>query len=162
MKLSNIPIERTVKPDTAPVAGGEFSLRPNKGGGWLIKSLRFTFAASAAVADRTIALEVSHNGDVYLTTAGIETIAATELGVFVAFGGGQTILPNAAYIPIPWPTDGLWLPQGHTLESVTFNGDVADQFDLVVARVIEYPSGSDRTLWPIGPGVTLPLELTQE
>jgi len=157
---SNRPIERTVTPDVAPVAGGEFTLRPNKGGGWLIKSLRFILETSAAVANRTVGLEVSHSGNIYLTTAGIEVVPENELGVFCAFGGGQTILTNAAYIPIAWPTDGLWLPQGHELTSVTFNGDVADQFSLVVARVIEYPSGSERELWPYGPGVALPPELT--
>lgn len=157
---SNRPIERTVKPDVAPVAGGEFSLRPNKGGGWLIKSLRFIFEASAAVATRTVGLEVSDGTNIYLTTAGQDTLAATESGVFVAFGGGPAVAANAAYIPIAWPTDGLWLPQGHTLTSVTFNGDVADLYSEVVARVVEYPTGSERELWPYGPGVALPPELT--
>lgn len=157
---SNRPIERTVTPDITPAAGAEFSFRPNKGGGWLIKSLRYILAASAAVADRTAALEVSDGTKVYLTTAGLDTLAATESGVFVAFNGGPAAPVNAAYIPVPWPTDGLWLPQGHTLRSVTFNMDVADQYSEIVARVVEYPSGSERELWPFGPGVALPPELT--
>jgi hypothetical protein len=156
---SNRPIERTVKPDVAPVAGGEFSFRPNKGGGWLIKHLRFVFTASAAVATRTTAFEVNDGTNIYMTTAAQATIAAAGSRVFCAWSGDPVAPANVAYIPIGWPTDGLWLPQGHTLRSVTFNLDVGDLYTEVVARVVEYPSGSQRELWPIGPGVTVPPEL---
>jgi hypothetical protein len=157
---SNRPFWRVVKPDTAPAAGDEFTLRANKGGGWLVKSLRFVLEASAAVADRTAALEVTDGDQVLVTFAAHETIAATESGIYQAFPGIGEYAANAALISVAWPHGGLWLPQGYALRSVTFNMDVADQYSEIVARVVEYPSGSERELFPFGPATALPSELT--
>lgn len=154
----NRPIERTWRPATPLVAGDQIDVRPDKGGGWLIRSLRFVLNTSAVAGNRTVVIEVSDGTDIYLTTASHVVLAAGSGAVYCAFGGINSRAAALGFIPIDWPTDGLWLPQGHRMRTVLISGDAGDIISEAVARVVEYPSGPDRTLFPYGPGIFSPTD----
>lgn len=158
MTVFDRPIERTVRPATAPVAGDQLDFRPNKGGGWLIRSLRFVFTASGVAGNRTIVFEASDGTDIYLTTAAQAVLAAAGSSVYCAFAGIPPRASAVGYIAIDWPTDGLWLPQGHRLRTTVLSGDAGDLFEDVTMRVVEYPSGPTNTKFPYGPGIFSPTD----
>jgi hypothetical protein len=156
MNPSNRPIERIVKPETAPAAGADWILRPNKGGGWLIRSLCFVLSTSGVAGNRVPQLFASTGEAIWFATSAQTALSINADGTYCAFGGANAHAASIGVFGIDWPTDGLWLPQGNRLECATLAIDAADQYDQIFARVVEYPSGSDQDLWPFGPGVPLP------
>ena len=152
MPSYNAPMHRIVKPATAPAAGEDWQLKATNGAGWLIRSLTFVFFASAAVANRSVVLSASDGERTYFMTAAGGVMQANDLGTYYAFAGSVRGVATTDIIALDWPTDGLWLPQGCSLESATSGLDVADEYTDIIASVVEYPSGPVRELWPLGPG----------
>lgn len=160
MQVANRPIERTLRPNVSPAAGSEFAFIPNKGGGWLIRTLRFLLTTNATVANREVTLTVSDGTDVYAQFAATSVQAASLAIAYGAFPGAARASELITFKSIDWPAGGLWLPQGHTLSSATSNLNGADAYTLIRARAIDYPSGAERLLWPLEAGQPAPPELT--
>ena len=145
---NNRPITRVVKPNTAPAVGGEFSFTPNLGGGWLFHSLTFLLVTSAVAATRVPTLTASNGSDRYLQLVGANGQIANTTNRYTAYPGASNGSQGGGIISFDFPSQGLWIPQGNTLASVTANIDAGDQYSLVVAQVTEYPTDED---WPITP-----------
>jgi hypothetical protein len=159
MGVLNRPIMRTVRPNVAPAAGGEFSFIPKSGGGWLVLTMRFILQASAAVANREVSLRLTDSENAY-AQFGATTIQTANQGIaYVAYPGASNGANIGTLKTVDWPTLGLWVPPGHVLSSATTSMQGADQYSLIFARVIEYPSGPNSELWPLGPTTPMPAEL---
>lgn len=162
MGILNRPLMRTVKPDAAPAAGAEFSFTPKSGGGWLVLYMRFILQASAAAANREVSLRLTNREDTY-AQFGATTVQTANQGIaYVAYPGASNGANIGTLKTVDWPTNGLWVPQGHVLSSATTSLQAADQYSVIFARVVEYPSGPEFELWPLGPGLTMPAELMGE
>jgi len=157
---SNRPIERVVQPEEAPAAGADWILRPRSGGGWLIRSLAFVLSTSGVAGNRIPQLFASTGEKIWFATSAQTALSINADGTYSAFGGANAHAASIGVFSIDWPTDGLWLPMGNRLECATIAIDAGDQYSSIFARVVEYPSGSERDLWPLGPGTPLPPELT--
>lgn len=159
MSVVNRPIWRTVKPATAPAAGAEFSFTPKSGGGWLVTYMRFILQASAVAANREVSLRLTDGQNAY-AQFGATTVQTANQGIaYVVYPGASNGANIGTLKTVDWPSIGLWVPQGHTLSSATTSIDAGDQYSLIFARVLEYPSGPERDLFPFGPGEALPPEL---
>lgn len=145
---NNRPITRVVKPLAAPAAGAEFSFRPNLGGGWLFHSLTFILTTDATVQTRVPTLQASNGSDVYLQMVGSNGQVASTVNRYTAYPGASNGSQGGGIISFDFPSQGLWIPQGNTLSSVTVNLAAADQYSVIVAQVTEYPTDVD---WPITP-----------
>lgn len=158
MEQFNKPLWRTVKPVATPVAGGVFTFQPGSNGGWLVRSLRFLLATDATAATRLVMLQALHAEDIYMQTAAVNGQTANNTNVY-SYVAGQSGGANVTnMLAMDGPTDGIWLPQGHVLRAAVSNIQAGDLFTQVVARVVEYPTGPNREVWPYGPGVALPAE----
>lgn len=155
----NRPIMRTIKPDTAPVAGAGFTFRPNKDGGWLFRGMRFLFTTDANAATRQVMLQAASGTDVYMQMSANNSQVASRADVYSWFPGASGSALIAGMLTINCPTDGLYLPKGHTLTAVISNIQATDLFTQVVARVVEYPDGPERELWAYGPGAFSPQDM---
>jgi hypothetical protein len=93
-------------------------------------------------------LAASNGTDTYLQLVGSNGQAASTVNRYTAYPGASNGAQGGGIISFDFPSQGLWIPQGNTLSSVTANIDVADQYTLIVAQVTEYPTDED---WPITP-----------
>ncbi len=147
------PVERVQRfPVQAakPAAGADWALTPTGLGGWRILSLTATLAASAAVANRFVALTADDQTMTYfrVPSGGAQTAGLTLH--YSAFDGSSVFAPVGADQELDWPTGGLFLAQGNFLRSVTTGIDVADQWSNITAMVEELPTGRQFLFTPTG------------
>jgi hypothetical protein len=126
-----------------PAAGAEFTLRAPGQGLWRVVSLAFTFTASAAVANRRVALVADDQTDVWFAAESTVDVAAAAAVRFGAYAGANAAGLTAVLVNIPLPNEGLLLQPGHRLRSSTALLDVGDAFTLIRAQVQEYPQGPE-------------------
>lgn len=129
-----------------PAAGADFTIKPNRLGDWLVRKLVLTLATSATVATRAMVIKATDGSDTYFLTASDTTQAASLTQQFTAFEGNANFTGAGTVFSIGWPTHGLYLPQGYTLQSQIGNIQAADQISSVRLWVEEYPTGPD-TSW---------------
>lgn len=150
MSVFNKPIQRIVK-ISDPTAGAEISFTPSGGGGVLFRSLRFRLVASAAAANRAVSLSVTNGTDEWFRSRANVTQIATEDRVYGGYEGASAGATGAAVVALDFPSNGLWVPRGHTLRTITASIDVGDQFSAIAGYGIEFPSGPEWELWPVYP-----------
>lgn len=141
------PVPRII-PITAPGAGVEIDIVPTTSGGWLIRTIRATLVTSAAVATRTPTLSADDTISEWYRAAPGATQAASLTRVYSGFHSSAGAASAGPVIAWGIPADGLWLPQGHHLRTITDLIDVGDQWSNVVISVIEFPTGPNVQLWP--------------
>jgi hypothetical protein len=141
------PVQRFI-PFTQPAAGAEIDIVPDTSAGWLIRSLRFTFTSDATVPARTVTLSATDTAREYWRAAAGASQAASLIRTYCGFAGSSGALSGGPVIALQFPKDGLWLPQGHHLATITDAIVAGDQYTNVAANIIEFPSGPDVTLWP--------------
>lgn len=133
-----------------PAVGAEFTLRPQGQGGILVQSLLFTFTASAVVGNRVPSLALSDGTTVIWRTQAPTNVAAAGVVPYVAFDGGFPNTAAGGLVTLGWPNQGLWIPQGYSLSSVTAGLDAAgDQYSGIVAYWQEFTSGPDYYAIPV-------------
>lgn len=138
-----------VIPVAAPAAGAEIDIVSTAAAGWLVRSIRFRLVTGVAVAVRTVALTLDNQTDEYLRTPAGATQAASLTDIYTGYSGSAGAISSAPDIVIGLPVDGLWMPQGHHLRTVTNNIDAGDQYSQIVMSVIEYPTGPNPPMWPV-------------
>jgi len=132
------PIYRRIRVP-APAAGAEVTKQPDGAGLWVVRSVLVPLVTSAAVANRAVALTVADGEGVYLRTPAGTVQAATLTRNYCAYPGSSGAVATGVTVPIAWPTNGIVLPQGHTLSTATDAIDVADAYGIMVLEVTEYP-----------------------
>jgi hypothetical protein len=70
---------------------------------------------------------------------------------YAAFDGSPMSTAAVSIIHLAWPTNGVVLPIGCSLRSVTVGLDVADQYSNIVAFVEELSAGFGREYVPSTP-----------
>lgn len=126
---------------TDPAAGGEFALTAPGGEFWRIVSLAFTLVTSAAVANRVVSLVGDDQTDAWFRVVSNQNVPAGQTVNYCAFSGapGNAAVNNK--VMIPFPDNGLLVPPGMRLRSVTDLVDVGDQYSAVRALVQVFPQG---------------------
>lgn len=132
-----------------PAAGANFTVSPNRVGDWLVHQVVFTLATSAVVANRSVTLRATDGNNPYFLTTSATTQAASLSQQFSAYEGSGGSAGAAPTFTIGWPTRGLYLPQGHSLQSVIGNIDVTDQLSAIALWVSEFPTGPDTSWSPV-------------
>jgi len=135
----------------APAAGAEFSITPNMAAHWLIRSFSVSLTASAVAGDREISLAADNGTSVWWRAIVEDIQVANTTRSYSAFGGAVGSFATADVVTLGFPTDGLFLPQGHRLRSITATLDAGDQFSALTAFIIEFPTGPFTHFWPIPP-----------
>lgn len=143
----DVPYLKAVQVAT-PAAGAEFVITGPGQGIWRVIALRAVLTTSATVATRIPGLTYGTSDGLVGHTAGLGTVAASLAASWSGFAGS----PNTAGAGVvhQWavPTDGYLLLPGWTLSSLTAAIDATDQWSLVRALVVEYPTGPDKRLTP--------------
>lgn len=150
MSQFNKPIQRIVEP-TNPAAGAEFSLTPSGAGGLLIRSMVFTMTADANVASRAVHLTVTNGSRRWYASRANSVQTAGQSFIYAAYEGCSAGATGATVIALDFPANGLWVPRGHTLATLTSNMQVGDQYSAIGLYAIEFPSGPEWELWPTYP-----------
>lgn len=143
----NLPVNRIITPEN-PGAGLGFTLTPEGGGHWLIRTLRFTLVSDATVATRAVMLDVTNGNTPYSRMSASATQVAALTRVYSGQNGSQADAAIGAHIPLRLPLDGIWLPQGHSLVVGVENIQAADQISAIAAHVFEFPTGPGEHVWP--------------
>jgi len=138
-----------------PAPGADFSLAAPGQGSWRVLSLRAHLLASAAVATRVPTLLVTGSDGIVAQLVGTGSVAAGAAADWSGFAGAGNVAGATAVHQWSFPTDGVLLLPGFTLSSLTAAIDVADQWSLVRALVVEYPTGP---LWRLTPDVSMFVE----
>lgn len=150
----NKPIARTFEVASPAVAQG-FTITPNTAGDWLIRSLTFQLVTDANAATRAVTLSVSDTAVSYrLLTAGA-TQAASLTRVYSGSEGVSGAAGAGGFIQLNFPTEGIWLPVGHTLTVAVENIQAGDQISAIRGYRFEFPKGPREHFWPM---VTLLME----
>lgn len=123
----------------APAVATDWTLRNDRGSLWLIRSIIFSLVTDANVANRSVAIQVTAGEDVWFRTVSAVVQAASLTRTYSAFTGSPAGADNASAILMAWPTDGLWVPPGHVVSSLTGLIQAGDQFGALLADVVEYP-----------------------
>lgn len=147
MDPRNAPRYRVI-PIQSPAAGAEVSIVPDTSAGWLVRGLRFTLLTSAVAGARTVTLAVDDTIAEYVRAPAVATQAASLSRVYSGYPGSASAIAAGPVIPLQMPADGLWLPQGHRLRTITDLIDVGDQYGGISLAVIEFPTGPDTFMWP--------------
>lgn len=150
----DVPYVKAVNVAT-PGAGAEFSLSGPGQGLWRVLSLRARLVASAAVATRVPTLLVGTSDGTVAQLVGTGSVAAGATADWSGFCGSVNVAGATAVHQWQFPTDGVLLLPGFTLSSLTAAIDVADQYSLVRALVVEYPTGPQ---WRLTPDVSAFIE----
>lgn len=137
-----------VIPVAAPAAGAEIDVRSERSAGWLVRSVRASLTTSAVAGARCSVLAISDGTREYFRSAPGATQAASLTRSIYGFSGSTGAPSTGANIGIGLPSDGLWLPQGHHLLTLTENIDVADQYAEIWLSVFEFPVGEGVSMWP--------------
>lgn len=146
-----MPRQRVFPLSPDPNAGAEISITPRNASGWLIRTLRFQLVTDANVATRGVTLSATDGSNEWFRSAAGISQAASLTRVYAALDGGVHTAAVGSVIEIGLPVNGLWLPQGHTLRTITENIQATDQFSAVCMFVIEFPAGQGFEQWPAVP-----------
>lgn len=141
------PVVRTITP-AGVAAGAELDITPDSSCGWLVRSIRAQLVTSAVVATRTVTLAVDDQNSQYYRAAAGATQLASLTRVYGGFAGSSGAVSGGPVIGLQLPSDGLWLPQGHHLRTVTDLLDPGDAWSGVALQVIEFPTGPNSPMWP--------------
>jgi hypothetical protein len=139
-----------------PVAGAEFTIKAPGQGLWRVVSVAFTFTASAAAANRRVALLADDQTDTWFAAASSVDLTAGLTTRIGAYAGATASGVVGGAVSIPLPHNGLVLMPGYRLRSSAFNLDVGDQYSNVRAQVQEYPYGPDFEWLP-----TVPVQIAE-
>lgn len=142
-------VRRYVVQVPQPAAGANVTITPNRVGDWLVHQVVLTLTTSAVVANRAVALKATDGTSTYFLTASASVQAASLSQQYSAFEGSGSAVGVAPTLLVPWPSRGLYLPQGFSLQSAIANIDVADQLSAVTLWVSEYPTGPDTSWSPV-------------
>jgi hypothetical protein len=149
MTASRVDVVYRPVPVADPSVGAEFSITPRNCAGWLIRHLKFLFTTSAVAANRAPMLTVDDGTNVYARFVPAANQAASLAVTYAANPGSSRGSATGTGTAIDWPTDGLWLPQGHVLRSVTDARDGGDQFSAIAFVAIEFPTTTPLIVWPL-------------
>lgn len=149
----NKPIARILEVES-PAAGAEISITPNTAAGWLFLSLRFQLVTSVAAATRVVTLSMTNQVREYYRSLASASQITGLTRVYGGFPGASRGSADDGVITLDMPVQGLWLPIGHTLRTITDLIDVADQYSGIAASIIEFPGGPRETIWPFMPTLT--------
>lgn len=138
---------------TAPAAGAEFTLTPNTAAWWVVKSLRFQLVTDANVASRGVSIGVTDGNSQYLRLRAVATQTATQTLVYCGYPGASAGSFGGSVSAVDWPTDGVWVPQGGSLSSITALLQAGDQFSGITAAVFECPVGPEYFMQPFDPSI---------
>lgn len=144
----NKPLHRIVQIPN-PIAGQEVTIVADKMAGWLIRSLRFQLVTSAVVANRAVTLSATDTIAEYFRAATGAVQAASLTRVYAGFAGSAGAVSGGPVVAVGLPSDGLWLPQGSKLQTITDLLDGTDQFSSITVQVLEFPTGPGTFLWPV-------------
>jgi len=153
MDPRNTPLWR-VQQIPQPVVGAELVISPVNAAGWLIRTMRLQLVADVNVATRAVAFNFTNGTNIWGGVNAAGTVVASATRTFTASCGNSNAVTGTTRGAIDWPTEGIWLPQGHSIVSVTENIQVGDQYSQIVISVIEYPAGSGLVMWPFPPSYT--------
>lgn len=135
-----------------PAVGAEFTITPNTAGHWRIIGLVFTLVTSAAIANRNVSFSITDG-----TARTFKQVTASNQAASLSFD--YVAYPQATPTPVTndtvvmqLPPDGLWLPKGWSLTSLTALLDVGDQYSGIVVDIQEIPDGPD---WVAEPSMPL-------
>jgi len=113
---------------TTPAAGAEIVETVPTGARWSLLSARFTFTASATVANRKPNWTHKASGNTIYKTANTNVIAAGQLGDYsVAPNVGYAVDTTNLLFTLPSPRESVLLA-AHTFGTTTINVQVGDQY----------------------------------
>lgn len=151
MRIPNAqPITRRI-PVPSPGANAEFSVVNDHGGNWLVRGLTFTLLTDANVASRSTLLRVAADVDVWFATTAAFTQTAGATVRYAACQGSQATAGNGGAVMFTWPTNGLLMPLGHVLSTVTASRQVGDTYAGIFLDVLEFPETYPEWLMPMAP-----------
>lgn len=133
----------------APTPGAELAIAPDTGAGWLVTSFTALFTASAVVANRTFALTADQDGKIWFASALTATVVAGSSVRLAGYAGSSGTASGGLVAGVGLPAEGLWLPQGSTLRTITTNIDVGDQYNFVTLQFTEFPAGQGFVFRPL-------------
>ncbi len=149
----NKPVARTFTLDTPAVAQG-FTITPNTAANWLVRALRFQLVTDANAADRAVMVAIADGTREYRRVPGGAVQAATLTRIYAGSEGIDEAGAVGTFIGIRFPTEGLWLPNGHTLTVSIENVQATDQVSAIVGYRFEFPLGPREHMWPFVPVIT--------
>jgi len=142
MGLGPMQVPRWIQgPFPTPAAGADFTIKPVGQGGILVKTVRFTFTADAVVGNRSIRLLATDGTTVWWETDLPALVAALGVVPVSLFDGATPGVAASGLVTLALPLGGLWLPQGHSLVSLTAGIDPGDTYSGLAGLVYELPSG---------------------
>lgn len=144
----NKPIARTFSIANPAVATG-FTITPDTGANWLIRALTFLLTTDANAANRAVMLNITAGQTTYRTLSAIAVQAASLARTYSGSEGANIVAAIGTLIPIVFPTDGVWLPVGHTLTVSIENVQAGDQITAIQGYRFEFPLGPDVHVWPM-------------
>lgn len=139
---------RTI-PIANPAVGTEYTISPTDGGTWIVRSLAFVLTTSAVVATRLVALTAGNGSELYYVACSSNIQTASNVHRYSGWAGSTGVVANGGLRGLQLPTDGIWLPQGHTLATLTDAIDAGDQFSSMVMLVDVLPHGAGRIQQPL-------------
>lgn len=149
MGVQDKPRYQIVRVSQNPAPGAEFVI-PNSGvGNWLVLSIVAVLTTSAVVANRLVTLVADDGTTIYWRGGASAVQAASLVDNYSAFAGASGSPAVANFVPIDFPGDGLWLPQGFRLRSQTTAIDVGDQYSAIALQVLELPIGPEIGYLPV-------------
>jgi hypothetical protein len=122
-----------------PGVGVELSVAVPAGVRWRVVGMRATLTASAAVAARAVAIQVSDGANLYYTAGAVNTIAAGQTGEYTFAPDVTAAVDTVLHFTIPAPPLES-LPAGHTISTSTAGLQAGDQWSaahLLVEQWIE-------------------------
>lgn len=131
-----------------PAAGADWSITAPGIELWRVIGVRGLLTTSATVATRVPSLVLGTADGNVAQAAGVGTIAASLAAVWSGFSGSPNSAGGGLAHQWAMPTDGFLLLPGWTLSSSTALIDATDQWSLVRALVVAYPTGPVERLTP--------------
>lgn len=124
-----------------PAVGAEFSI-PNPGRGfWIVHGIQYRLATSAVVANRISTVRATDGNTPYMTLQPGAVQAASLTFTYSGYDGVPLSGSSFAVVNLGWPTNGIVLPIGNTLQSNTTALDAGDQYSNIVVLVEELSAG---------------------
>lgn len=121
-----------------PAAGTNWTRTADKGAMWLVRGVTFQLVTAVAAATRVVGLSLVEGDDTRFVTAAATGQIASLTRRYSAYPGSAPGVDSTVAISVGWPHDGLIMPVGTTLSSVTDAIQAADQYQAIVLDVLEY------------------------
>lgn len=137
---TDVPFVRPVQ-IPSPAAGADFTVTAPGQGIWRVVGLTAVLTTSAAVANRIPSLVINGSDGRLAQLVGTASLAASLAATWGTFPGAVAVAGAVSLHQWPMPTDGVVLLPGFSLASLTAAIDAADQWSLIRALVVEYPTG---------------------